>query len=207
MEWNYAANASSQRRAARYYWDTKKRKLVEHYGFGTPGLLLINRDVYAEALGELRKKPLVMDLYTDAVMAYFKLTIAHLIPFRSLKKIEHLHFDHSTIQLVVDCMLVIVWGGALLTADINCDVIHRGASFPGLLKANLPEGTDRNAKKPHWRHLDTFPQGEYSLRKISFEHAFDTPVMVELEVNGAVSVVSHPFVWPPNTDDCHRKKN
>jgi hypothetical protein len=123
------------------------------------------------------------------VFDYFRLTIAHYIPFAALKHIEHIHFDDLDGRDAAQAAWRLLWDGGKLTADINQDKIRRKADFPGILQAEgmeYPKAERSNSR--YVRHLDTHPQGKYALRKVSFESLCERPMEVDLSDETVVSL-------------------
>ena len=153
-------------------------------------LLTANKQVYAEAIRMLRLAPLVVDQHMLNVLKHYYLTIAHFIPFRSLKNVERIHFHGlSDPSLAVKTLL---WAGDRLSADINQGDMAI-SDFPGMLKAaeKSPSKLRKSIAKPKQlnaklRHPDTHPEGEYAVSKLSFETMFDVPRIVDLARDHAV---------------------
>ena len=174
-EWHYR-DLAQHRTISDGIW-----RKIPRYSLNTPIILLVNRQVSVEAIIELKKQPLIIDSALVNAMQKFSLTIAHLIPFRALKKIEHLHFEST-----VDAYYVL-WGGSDLTADINQGYVRRGASFPGILKAH--EMSPPNRKEEKRRHVDTYPEGNYDLRRVSMYEASDAPATLHLDDQTVASTI------------------
>lgn len=192
-------DACTNRTYAQGYWDKKKRSKVQRYQMRTPALLLVNRAVYSEVLPVLRNGPFVFTTTLRHALRKFDLTIAHLFPFRALKKIQHVHFVGK--KKLARFVTRILWSGSALTKDINFGVKRMKAVFPGMLKAAIEDEIDlkalKNAKKKNpRRHADSYPEGVYDLRKVSFESVCEKPMLLDLTEAMVVSNFSRSSCRP-----------
>jgi hypothetical protein len=82
----------------------------------TISLLCANKQIYAEALPYFRRAPLVVSQDMIDVFTGYGVSIAHYIPFRSLKNVHHIHFDDlATLAAAVDRF---IWTGEYLAREI-----------------------------------------------------------------------------------------
>lgn len=155
----------------------------------TTGLLRLNKQIYTEALPILRSAPVIIDCQMLNVFNSFHLTIAHYIPFAALKHIEHIHFDNLGSQYITPVVWQLLWAGGKLTADINQGRRRQQARYPGILKAGFVATPETKQSDPSFdRHSDTYPEGQYTLRKVSFESLCKSPMEVDLSQATVVSL-------------------
>jgi hypothetical protein len=180
----------NDRYKAMEYFNEEINRYITNYRIRTPPVLLLNKQINAEALSSLRARPVIIEHKMVRAMEHYAINIAHLIPFQALKTIEHIHFEVTGIE----CELVkqILWDGAKLTADINQRVIRRMATFPGILKApsmvDSKEHVDQQKKNPD-RPLETYAEGEYNLSIVSFESLCENPMLLDLTIKNVVRLM------------------
>jgi hypothetical protein len=85
---HYRTTDYNRRKNATHYWDHERRRSVPRFKIRTPAILLLNKQIHDEAIEELRKTALVINDSVTKALSYHCLTLAHLIPLRSLNNIK-----------------------------------------------------------------------------------------------------------------------
>jgi hypothetical protein len=162
-------NEWSKRTYALMKYNVRRRIREPRFEHATPPLLLVNKAIHSEALGELRLSPLVINNDISTVFDRFFLTLAHFIPLPSLQQIEHVHFEQDRPAIEV---YKILWKGGKITKDMNGGKVRRNAYFLGMFRGSGEK------------------EAEFmSLRKVSFQLLCDEPMVLDLADEKVVSCV------------------
>ena len=169
-------DAWSNRTYALTKYNARKRTKEPRFNLNTPSILLVNKEIYAEAIHELRRAPLVIDRNMSKMFDRHSLTLAHFVPLPSLQKIEHLLF---TMKNCAKDFKSIMYDGAKITKDMNKGKVRQKAYWKGVLFGAGEKVLDDPA-----------------IRKITFEKLCDEPLILDVKDDeyGGEVVSQHIFL-------------
>ena len=145
--------------------------------------------MYTEAVAELRKTPLIIDADVAGAFRFYKLTIAHIIPFHALQQIKHVHFVDLNSFIAVGVKLL--WEGSKITKDINHGHLRQMAFFSGMLgegKEWNRDEWDYEGRKLVESSKKNAAKGKYALSKISVGSLPGSQIELDLTDDTTVSL-------------------
>ena len=101
------------------HWLNRNGRWVRQLTIQTPSLLLLDRLTHAEALHELRKKPLRIDHNISDCLTKGYVTLFDLIPLALLEKIKHVALTDDSLKLLH--LQDVLWHGFHMPChDVAC---------------------------------------------------------------------------------------